>query len=405
MTSDEQIILSAIAQGQMDDLMQTGVFKWSFAEPYATLFRAAQSLRLRGQIVSLLSLSAECSLSDWGPFREIFREAKASPKIDWRPAAERIARHNFKALGQGVATDLLEKLSLSSDPRLSLQTATTQLTTLIDQGRTYNPTPSHHYQNGVMGELTVSTGLKAIDKLLGGGLWTQALVIVALPSNHGKSTLAYTLLAHAIRKGQKCVLFTFETQTATATARVLSALTGVNYGAVLSRKAEGDDIERLKLGLEIVDHYLRIYDYSFNSIPKMEAVVALERPALAIVDHLGMVDPASAPKNTSRFDQIGDVADASLQWTIKYCATILVNSQLSNEVSLLLKKNHDLEHTKLFGSSRVYNAADIVILGLRHWQQAGTTYLRNKKSRKDGIVDFDVLVKHDPFTQSYTDVE
>jgi hypothetical protein len=95
------------------------------------------------------------------------------------------------------------------------------------------------------------------------------------------------------------------------------------------------------------------------------------------------------------------MADAALQWSIKYNATIVLNSQLSNSRQAELKKNHDLEHTEFFGSSRFYNALDFAIIGLRHWSMPNRAYFRLKKNRRDGILDIDATMAHNPSTQAF----
>lgn len=403
-TNDEQIILASIAQNQIADVQSSGLFKWRFREPYEQILKACQIVHLRGQSVTLLSLHAECDLApgEWPAIREIWQEAKNAAKIDWRTAASRIIGRAMRERGLEVLEESDRLLQTTADPRKVLASATTQLSALMDNGATYNPTPSFHYREGVMGDVVGSTGLPSLDRLLFGGLWTQALIGVALPSNHGKSTLTYTLLAGSIRLGHKCQLFTFETDTPRAVARVLSALTGVHLSETIARRgATPESQEKIDLGLKEIDKYFSIYDGTFNDPSKMEQAIRLERPALACVDHITMPPPQAARRNGSQWDQIGDLCDLALQWTIKYSLTIMLNSQLDNATQLELKRTHDLVHTKMFGSSRIYNALDFALIGLRHWTLPNTAYLRLKKNRPKGVIDIDAVLHHNSMTQAY----
>lgn len=405
--NDERVILSAIAQGSIRDVTASGVFRWKFDPPYDVILKACQLLNVRGQEITVLNLFSECNLSkdEWKDIRELWSEAKTSGKVDWRPAAQRIVAKSMKTQGLDTIEDAERKLQSSPDPRETLATTITKLSALVDNGTVYNSTPSFHYKEGVMGEVTGSTGLKSLDRLMGGGLWSQAVVGVAFPSSHGKSTLSYSVLAQAVKQAKRSVLFTFETNTTTAVARILSSLTGIHMSVCLKRKGTNADEQAvMDEGLERIDKYFKIYDLSFNNPSKMEQVIRLEDPELAVVDHIDCLDPNSASKNASRNDAVGDVADASLQWTIKYGMTIFLNSQLSNAKQAELKRNHDLVQVDLFGSSRVFNAMDFVIIGLRHWAIPNTQYLRLKKNRKLGIVDIDCNMYHNVYTQSFEDI-
>ena len=407
--NDEKMVLAAIAQGQMVDLVKSGVFNWKFPEPYQSLFHGCQVLFLRGDTINLLSLFGECKLSPetWKEVKETWREAKTEERVNWKPAAERIISRGLSLEGKLILSDTASALSVNGrSPRVILSSAWTQLSTLLNSGSTYNPTPSYHYENSRIGEFVGTTGLDEIDTLLQGGLWSQALIIFVMPSNHGKSTFAYTMLAHAVANKRRSVLFTFETNTATAVARILSAYSGISVDETTTKKWTDINSEKsVSAFMADIDEYVSVYDGSFNSPEKMEQVVRIIRPGLFIVDHLGMIDPNSAMKNANRFDQFGDVADAVLRWTIDYNCTGIVNAQLANDASVELKKHHDLEHTRIFGSSRIYNAADFVIIGLRHWTLPCTAYLKLKKNRKNGIVDIEGHLGYDPKTQSYHNAE
>lgn len=312
----------------------------------------------------------------------------------------------MKTQGLEILHQSLGQLASSSDPHKIIVSATTQLSSLVDNSNVYNPTPSHHYREGIIGQVVASTGLPTLDKQFRGGLWSQALVVYMSPSNHGKSTLLYTILANCIRQGQRCVLFTFETNTATAVARILSALTGLHTSETSLRKGSTTENQiLLDQALELMDLYLSIYDNTFNNRAKMEQVIRLEHPVFAGIDHISMPDPRNSSTNMNVGDESAVLAEAALQWTINYALTILANTQASNSQQLELKKTHDIAQVSALGSSRVYNAADVFLVGMRHWSMPNTGYFRVKKDRKQGILDTDCLLHHNPFTQSYEEIE
>jgi hypothetical protein len=95
------------------------------------------------------------------------------------------------------------------------------------------------------------------------------------------------------------------------------------------------------------------------------------------------------------------LAAAALQWSITYQNTIILNSQFSNAQAEELKRKHDMDHTAMYGSARIYDALDFSIIGLRHWSLPNMAYLRCKKNRKSGIIDTECLLRHSVYTQSY----
>lgn len=402
---DESILFYAVAQGQIKDVIESGVLRWRLTEPYNKLLKACQILNLRSQEITLLNIASECEMQDseWSEFRAMWKEAKSTGKVDWKPAADRIVKRCMREEGLNSLEESERLLQSSADPRTTLATAITRLSSLVDNGSIYNATPSFHFLEGVMGEVSGSSGLRSLDAMLGGGLWTQALIGIGFPSSHGKSTLTYTLLAGSVRQRRKCVLFTFETNTTTAVARVLSALTGVPMSDCLRRKGSTEENQALmNEGLTAMDKHFRIYDLSFNNRERMEQIIRLENPSLGVIDHIDIPE-IGVQKNYSKSDPTGDMADACLQWTIKYGFTMAVNSQFSNTKQAELKKNHDLTQVDFFGSSRVFNALDFAIIGIRHWYLSNTQYIRCKKNRKTGIVDTDATLHYNPYTQSYED--
>lgn len=401
MSADDRAILIAVAQGAIDDLTSSGIWNWQFEEPWDRVLKACQIIHLRGDQITLLALHSEAGLDDkwWPEVKETWKEAKATAPVYWRTSAERIVNRNLVSAGQLLAQEI-GQIGQVKEPRKHLANVHSRLTGLLDNGSIYNPSPSFHYRSGVIGEVFASTGLPSLDRILGGGLWTQALIGITMPSNHGKSTEGYTLLAEAIRQGLSCALFTFETSPATATARVLSALTGLHYDEAVKKEFESDIKDK---GLAQIDSCMTLYDNSFNDPDKMEQVIRLQRPGLVVIDHIGMLN-SKLDKNTNRFDQIGDMCDRALQWTIQYSNTIVLNSQLSNDKSEELKRKHDLEHVALFGSSRAFNALDFALVGLRHWSRPNVAYFRCKKNRKSGIIDTECLLKHNVYTQSYEEL-
>ena len=93
----------------------------------------------------------------------------------------------------------------------------------------------------------VSTGLYHLDGLLGGGLPTQSLVVLAGVPGAGKSVLAFHMLAEAVAQGQNAMLVTTTHQ---PVSKLRSQYSSLNF---LSRNDVMDRLEVLELQAGVQD--------------------------------------------------------------------------------------------------------------------------------------------------------
>ena len=96
----------------------------------------------------------------------------------------------------------------------------------------------------------VSTGLGWLDSMLGGGLPSQSLVVVAGAPGSGKSILAFHMLAQAVRDGGNAMLVTTTHQPLSKMRSQYSSLTFLGPAGVF------DDIEVLELDTDIEEEAL-----------------------------------------------------------------------------------------------------------------------------------------------------
>src|SRR5687768_10329797 len=70
---------------------------------------------------------------------------------------------------------------------------------------------------------TTSTGIAPLDRILGGGLPTPSMIVLAGEPGSGKTVLTLQMLFHAARQGKKCVYFTTLSEPAAKIIRHMQA--------------------------------------------------------------------------------------------------------------------------------------------------------------------------------------
>jgi circadian clock protein KaiC len=127
----------------------------------------------------------------------------------------------------------------------------------------------------------ISTGIKGLDELLGGGTFEGSSLIVAGPSGAGKTTVAIQFVAEGVRNGQPGVIALFEE----TVPKYLAQARGL-----------GVDLEQMiAAGLvEIV--YIRPLDLSVDeTLYAIQSAVQRTRACRVVIDSLTALENALAP--------------------------------------------------------------------------------------------------------------
>ena len=75
---------------------------------------------------------------------------------------------------------------------------------------------------------TISSGVKGLDEVLGGGFFRPSVVLIAGGVGTGKTTLALQILFNAARAGRKCLFIASISEPITAINRFLSSFSFFN---------------------------------------------------------------------------------------------------------------------------------------------------------------------------------
>lgn len=151
---------------------------------------------------------------------------------------------------------------------------------------------------------TVTTGLKDLDKALGGGWPRGELTIVAARPSVGKSAFATSVALKAARQGNKVLFFSLEMSKKSLGARCISELAytrdnPIPYSDILSGSVEQIHWDRLDNVMPVFnDIPLEIDDQRGLSMTNIKSrlrryITQLDRdgrtPDLLIVDHIGKI--------------------------------------------------------------------------------------------------------------------
>jgi circadian clock protein KaiC len=134
---------------------------------------------------------------------------------------------------------------------------------------------------------TESTGLPPLDALLGGGIPTQSLTVIAGEPGSGKTILTLQMLFHAARQGRKCLYFTTLSEPAIKVIRYMQTLDFFD-AAVLEknivlcdlggaiRKGSGETLAEIARRVELHEPSLVAID-SFRAVTELLPDVATSR--------------------------------------------------------------------------------------------------------------------------------
>jgi len=264
----------------------------------------------------------------------------------------------------------------------------------------YDARPSAHFKDAKLRTVVGSFGLPRFDRFMKGGIWDAALVLIGGVSNHGKSTLAYTLAAKCVQQNIRAVFVSTETLPEEVTVGVLRVLTGLSDTAVRSKDPACDEY------LPWLDRNLTIYDHRYSSVDMLNRVLSWENPDVVFYDYIKT--PAANGNKYAREDElIAALGEGLATIGNDHRCTVMGFGQFSSAKSEEFKKKRDMTEVTLFGSARLYQSADQVAIMMRHWDMPNTAFLKCKKDRLppayvgDNLYDWEWTMLHDPVTRSF----
>ena len=389
----------------VDMLVQRGVTRRWFNDPlYASVVEASIRLRMAGREVdplSIMSFSTNGVTPErWVELAGIWNDPNPpanKPEVFLDPLQDAVTLRDFDS-----ATAEAQKLRRER-PREVRQWSpyVAGLYGSILQNKTYDPRPSSHLKGDVR-DIVGKIGISRLDRAMKGGLWAASTNLIIGISNHGKSTLAYTIASLLIDRQIRTIFVTTEMQPREVAIGVLRPMGGWSDKQVRLDQVDTSAEENR------LDGWLCTYDYRYAEAKELRQVVHWERPQVIIYDYLKAPDA----KPFKREDQaLSELIEGIREIGIDYGTCNLVFAQFSDRKATEFRNSHNVVSPAPFGSSRVYHASDQVIIMMRHWQEVETGFFKVKKDKlpptylDDNLLDWEFTLKHDRRTRSFWEDE
>jgi replicative DNA helicase len=173
---------------------------------------------------------------------------------------------------------------------------------------------------------SITTGFPSVDRMLGGGLRRQDLVVLAGDVASGKSSLALAMAVRAAREGVPTLLLSGEMEEQRLLERAVAFESRVSVDEI--RQARLDDAARASVGAAVLK--LRgtslairpLLGRSFDEIP--DALRRVPRPQFVVVDALNHVTP---PRDAARSsERVARAVRALKAVALEYDTVVLVTA-------------------------------------------------------------------------------
>lgn len=211
-----------------------------------------------------------------------------------------------------------------------------------------------------------STGLRDLDELLGGGLRSDQLIIIAARPAMGKSSLAQQIAANIARAPlrQVCLFFSLEMPRRELVLRLLAAEADVDAGTIRARTWSDEQGKALSdAGARIYDIPLIFNDSKELSVSDIRAI-ALQQLAAApegigciVIDYLQLLQLLST-RDDNKARQIGEATRALKILAGVIGCPVIVLSQLNRDLEKRPNKRPMLADLRESGA--IEQDADIV---------------------------------------------
>ena len=255
----------------------------------------------------------------------------------------------------------------------------------------------------------VGTGLEEYDKFTG-GLQSSDLIIIAGETSQGKTSLALTMLRHAVtRFGARVCVFSYEMTDRQIIARLIAQASGINSKRLMTSKVSDEEIEEAKKKItDLKDAKLFIdpckntsIDYLCNNLRAYKMRYDIN---IAVVDYLQLL---KGETRVSREQEVGNNARRLKNLAKELNITVVALSQLSRE-----KGSPKPTLNRLRDSGQIEEAADQVLFvyrpemyGIEHFDDTdistcGMAHVFLAKGRNVGICNF--YLNFDKHTTEFT---
>ena len=265
----------------------------------------------------------------------------------------------------------------------------------------------------------ITTGMRAVDAVLYGGMAPGNLVIVAARPSVGKTALSLHMMKAAAKSGRKTAFFSIEMTTDELAMRLVSSVSeeyeDENYGGheenprrpIISpyKIANGfdttEDWDRLEKAIRELDGLpVIINDFARDLRDIVSRVTVLNKQGqcdVAYIDYLGLIRQAQADSRAPLYQQIADIT-GTLKATAKSLRIpIVLLCQLNRDAA---KQDKRPQLYNLRDSGSIEQDADVVLMLNQTPGPKGLDLEVWVRKNRQGEKDFGVLMRPN---DNYTD--
>lgn len=247
----------------------------------------------------------------------------------------------------GDAEKRLKEIGLSAtDPDAGLEPAGTGAAAFIARAE-----QAYKAEGRMLG---LSTGLVDLDRLIGGLLAPDFLVIASRPSM-GKSALAAGIARRVAEQDHPVAVFELEMSAEQLTGRLIAADTGVPYAAIRNGNVDQHQFQAMIQA----SHGLNALPLFIDDTPGL-AVSTLaararsmnrrRRLGLIVVDYLQLLKPTAGTRHSNRVSEVTDITATLKGLALELEVPILACAQLSRAVEQREDKRPQLSDLRESGS-------------------------------------------------------
>jgi len=211
----------------------------------------------------------------------------------------------------------------------------------------------------------VSSGIPAIDSIVGG--WQRGnLIVVAARPSVGKTALATAMAADAAMHQKKSVaIFSMEMSREEIGSRLISSLSGVSLHDIRHGQLDMSALTNvLDVAKGIRESGLRVEDSSISSPSEMRSkcrrLKAEHGLDLIIVDYLQLMAPDKQTKDGNRVYDVADISRGLKALARELDVPVVALSQLSR--SSEYRENNEPKLSDLRDSGAIEQDADVVLM-------------------------------------------
>ena len=234
----------------------------------------------------------------------------------------------------------------------------------------------------------VATGFGGMDAILGGGLRSGQVVIMAGRPSMGKSSLAFNICVNAVMAGVPVLIFSMEMRKSEVVASMASVISDVPLELIRTHGVASDDqVQRVYEASKALEGKVFVDDRGgltpFKIMAQAKKHRRRKKIGLIVVDHVGLVKPpGGGRKGGTRENEVSEISREMKAMAGALEVPVIVLCQLNRSVEGREDRRPRLSDLRESGS--LEQDADVVCLLFRG------AYYWPDNADFDGKVEIDV---------------